>query len=348
MPQSNRVFWAAFVTGAFVLSPAVAADEGAAPSFVAQMTLGYVDPAGGDRIECVGDCRRLEIPAGVELEIRVQVHDRGGRWPDGVSWDLWLDQIRHPFPGFDAADCQFTLEGRVDAACWEALVERVDWQEWQALGADLVCIPDDGAGCTDVTVRVPLDPNYPGSRGLGVYSVALWVDRYRVAAEADIFDNFQGPVRVRVVAAAIETDRGQGGAPAANAGGKALLDGSAGRPYAVLIGRQVAEANFTLGSVRSRSVLEFSPDYPGIVSVEVQQVGTWENMNVEVRKASTGEILAETSGKGRLQINGRISHAQLMDDRRLEVVVSPAQGSRGARGSITVTYPGRATYRSTR
>jgi hypothetical protein len=151
-----------------------------------------------------------------------------------------------------------------------------------------------------------------------------------------------------VVPAAVEADRREDGTPTADAGEKALLDGSAGKPYTVLIRRQVVETNFTLGSVRSRGGLEFSPDYPGVVFVEVQQVGTWENMSVEVRKSSTGEILAETSGKGRLQIKGQITHAQLMDDRRLEVVVSPAQGSRGARGSITVTYPGRATYRSTR
>jgi hypothetical protein len=326
----------------------VSADDGAVPNFVPDMTLGYVDPVSGDRIECAEGCRRFEVPAGVALEIRVQIRNIGGQLPDGVSWDLWLDQSRYPFPGLDDADCRDPGDGRVDAACWQALVDRVDWQEWQALGADLVCIPGDGDGCADVTVRVPLDPDHPGSRGRGVYSIALWVDRYRVVAEAAMFDNFAGPIRVRVVPGADEADGREEGTTAPDTGGTALLDGSTGRPYTVLFRHQITEATFTLGSTRSRRGLEFSPAYPGRVTVDIQQAGTWDNMNVEIRKVSTGEILAETTGKGKFQIEGEITHAQLMDDRRFEVVVSSAQGSRGVRGTITVTYPGRASYRRTR
>lgn len=324
------------------------ADAGGAPSFVPEMTLGYVDPTTGDRVECADGCRRLEIPAGVELEVHIQIHDVGGPFPDGVAWDLWLDESRHPFPGLDDADCRDPGDGRIETACWQALVDRVDWQEWQALGSDLVCIPDDDGGCADVSVRVPLDPDYPGSRGRGVYSVALWVDRYRVVAEAAIFDNFAGPIRVRVVPGADEAGDGEDGATAPDTGGTPLLDGSAGRPYTVLIRPQVAETTFALGSTRSRRDLEFSPAYPGRVTVDIQQAGTWDTMNVEIRKVSTGEVLAETRSKGQFQIEGEITHAQLMDDRRFQVVVSSAQGSRGARGTLTISYPGGAIYRSTR
>jgi len=83
------------------------------------------------------------------------------------------------------------------------------------------------------------------------------------------------------------------------------------------------------------------------VEVEVQQSGAYERMVVEIRKSSSGKVLAEATGRGRLTFTGRIGLLDLKDDRRLEVVVSPAQGTRGARGTITVTYPARASYRRT-
>jgi hypothetical protein len=70
-------------------------------------------------------------------------------------------------------------------------------------------------------------------------------------------------------------------------------------------------------------------------------------MIVEIRKASTGEVLAVGEGKGSLRFDGEVGFIALKDDRRLEVVVIPDHGTRGVRGTITVKYPARATYRRT-
>ncbi len=55
-------------------------------------------------------------------------------------------------------------------------------------------------------------------------------------------------------------------------------------------------------------------------------------------------MLIEASGKGSLRLDGVIDNFDLKDDRRFEVVVVPGQGSRGIRGSIRVSYPGRLLY----
>jgi hypothetical protein len=68
---------------------------------------------------------------------------------------------------------------------------------------------------------------------------------------------------------------------------------------------------------------------------------------LKVRKVSTGEILAEISGKGRLLLEGMIEKAHLKDDRQFEVVVQAEHGTRGLRGTISVSYPSRAVYRRT-
>jgi hypothetical protein len=128
---------------------------------------------------------------------------------------------------------------------------------------------------------------------------------------------------------------------------EAVVAGTSPRPYTVLIIPTRAETGFSLSSQKSRSVLEFTPQYAGEVVVEVTQAGAFENMNVELRKSSTGEIVAETRGKGRIQLAGELGAAHLKDDRLFQVVVRPDQGSRGARGTITVSYPARALYRHT-
>jgi hypothetical protein len=42
-----------------------------------------------------------------------------------------------------------------------------------------------------------------------------------------------------------------------------------------------------------------------------------------------------------------VGKAQLKDDRRFEVVVQAEHGTRGLRGTISVSYPDRAVYRRT-
>ncbi len=67
-------------------------------------------------------------------------------------------------------------------------------------------------------------------------------------------------------------------------------------------------------------------------------------MVVQVRKVSTGEVMIEASGKGRLRLQGAVDNFDLRDDTTFEVVVTPGQGSRGIRGSIRVSYPSRLKY----
>jgi len=332
------------------------------PNYVPQLELSYLDPLTGERISCGEGCRRFEAPAGVELEVRVSVRNTGGDpGGDGVSWDLWFDQRRHPFPGLDLSSCYDADQDRTDLDCWLALVERVDWDHWDALTADRVCVPSDQGACADVTLRVPMDAGFDGSRGRGVYSLAVWVDRFRVTTEENELDNFAGPVRVKVMPKAaaepavelapeersgsvqnLETRLDSG--PTSPA---AVVANSLPRPYSVRIIPEQAEIGFNLSSQRSRGTLEFAPRYTGQITVEVLQVGAYESMVVEVRKLSTGEILAEARGKGRIQLAGEIGAAHLKDDRRFEVVVRSDQGTRGARGTITVSFPARAMYRRT-
>ena len=126
-----------------------------------------------------------------------------------------------------------------------------------------------------------------------------------------------------------------------------MVAGTSPQPYSVVVLPAQAETGFSLSSQKSRGTLEFAPPYAGEVIIEVVQAGVYEIMIVELRKLSTGEVLAETRGKGRIQIAGEIGAAHLKDDRRFEVVVRSDQGSRGTRGLITVSYPARAIYRRT-
>jgi len=325
----------------------VLAEEGLPPSFVPQLDLSFIDPQSGALVSCGEGCRRFEVPDGVELKIRIKVQNNSpDNWGEGVAWDLWFDQRRHPFPGIDLADCQDASEDRLDIECWLALNDRVDWDAWTGLVPDLVCVPEKPGECIDVTIWVPMDLEHEGSRGRGVYSFATWVDRFGVVSEDDEFDNYLGPVRVKVVPrqpGELElTTTGARPSPA-----ELVATPSSPMPYSVRLVEAEADKGFTLSSRVGRANLEFTPSYPGAVTVEVEQAGVWEKMTVEVRKVSTGKVLAETSGKGMLRLERVIEKAHLKDDRRFEVVVQPEHGTRGARGTISVSYPDRVVYRRT-
>jgi len=101
MLRSDAWMFAFVVAMAFLMSPNAAAD-GLPPSFVPQMDLSYIDPQSGELVSCGEGCRRFEVPDGVELDVRIKVQNNGGDdWGEGVVWDLWFDQRRHPFPGID-------------------------------------------------------------------------------------------------------------------------------------------------------------------------------------------------------------------------------------------------------
>ncbi len=321
-----------------------AAGAGAPPNFLPEMTLSYSDPVSGAKIECGDGCRRFEVPAGVDLELRVRVlNDGGDPGRGGVPWDLWFDQRRHPFPGIDIADCHDPAENRLDIECWRALTERVDWDSWGSQIADWVCVPENSGDCNDVTIRVPMEADHEGSRGRGVYSFAVWVDRFQTHPEENEFDNFAGPVRVKTLPASESAPAPASDMPAESG----MMTPSSPQPYSVRIVAAEEEAGFSLTSPRSREVIAFEPQYAGKVRVDVTPSGGYEAHHLEVRKVSTGEVLAEADGKGNLRLEGGIDAATLKGDRRLEAVVTLAQGARSSRGTIKVTYPARAMYRRT-
>ena len=345
MPRTCAVTLAAILILGAV--PA-AAGPGAPPNFIPEMTLSYSDPVSGAKVECGDGCRRFEVPAGVDLELRIRVlNDGGDPGGDGVPWDLWFDQRRYPFPGIDIADCHDPTENRLDIECWLALVERVDWNSWGSRISDWVCIPNNPGDCSDVTIRVPMEADHEGSRGRGVYSFAVWVDRFQIRPEENEFDNFAGPIRVKVAPADVAA---QGIGPREDAKPQApdrLVAPSSPQPYSVRIVAEEEDVGFSLTTPRSRGVIAFAPPYSGKVTVEVMPSGGYDALHLEVRKVSTGEVLAEVDGKGNLRLEGGIDTATLKSDRRLEAVVTPAQGARGSRGTIKVTYPARAMYRRT-
>ena len=325
-----------------------------------ELGLAYTDPDSGERVECGENCRRFSVPAGVELEVRIQVHDKGGiSGGDGVTWDLWFNQPNHPFPGFDLAKCFDAGAGRLDRGCWQAMIDRVDRQAWDTLVPDAVCVPgpEDGS-CSDARIRVMMNPDFEGARRRGVYHFAVWVDRFAAVPEGSEFDNFAGPIRVTVEPRSVESGTeavaAVGSAEGASEAEPSEVDApgavslvmapTSPRPYALVIVPEEAEVAFTLTSMRSRSFLEFEPAYAGTATVEVTQSGVFENMVVQVRKVSTGQVLIEASGKGGVRLEGGIDNFDLKDDRRFEVVVVPGQGSRGIRGSIRVSYPARLRY----
>ncbi len=338
------------VSAAAISGPA---ETGPAADFVPELSLAYTDPETGERVECGDDCRRFTAPAGVELEVRVQVHDEGGASDgDGVTWDLWFNQPNHPFPGFDLAACIDAGTGRLDRDCWQAMLDRVDREAWDALVPDAVCVPGrDGGSCWDATIPVVLDPDFEGARRRGVYHIAVWVNRFSAVPEGDEFDNFVGPIRVTVEPGSGASNP-PGDAPGGSSAGMvvasepspAVFVPSSPRPYGLVIVPEEVETPVSLTSMRSQSLVEFTPACAGDVTVEVVQTGVFENMEVQVRKVSTGEVLIEATGKGGVRLKGAIDNFDLKDDRRFEVVVIPGQGSRGIRGSIRVSYPARLRY----
>lgn len=348
-------FCAVILNAILILAAApLIAGPGAPPNFIPEMTLSYSDPVSGARVECGDGCRRFEVPAGVDLDIRVRVlNDGSDPDGDGVPWDLWFDQRRHPFPGIDIADCHDPTEDRLDIECWQALVDRVDWDSWGSQIADWVCVPENSGDCNDATIRVPMEADHEGSRGRGVYSFAVWVDRFQNRPEENEFDNFAGPVRVKVVPASESASESASvpelvPEPVPDARVESgVVAPSSPQPYSVRIVAEEEELGFSLTSPRSRGVIAFEPPYSGKVTVEVMRSGGYDALHLEVRKVSTGEVLAEVDGKGNLRLEGGIDIATLKGDRRLEAVVTPAQGARGSRGTIKVTYPARAVYRRT-
>ena len=343
------------LTGLMVSAAAIPAPAETGPSsnFVPELSLAYTDPESGERFECGEDCRRFTVPAGVELEVRIQVHDEGGAHDgDGVTWDLWFNQPNHPFPGFDLAACFDAEAGHLDRGCWQAMLDRVDRGAWDTLVPDTVCVPGrDGGSCWDATIPVMLDPDFEGARRRGVYHFAVWVNRFAAVPEDSEFDNFAGPIRVTVEPRSVESNL-VGGAPAVTGGGMveasppspAVFAPSSPRPYGLVIVPEELETAVSLTSMRSQSLVEITPAYAGEVTVEVVQTGVFENMVVQVLKVSTGQVLIEASGKGSLRLEGVIDNFDLKDDCRFEVVVVPGQGSRGIRGSIRVSYPARLRY----
>jgi len=251
------------LVSALVLGPdAAVAGSGGSPNFVPELRLSYTDPVSGDRIECGDACRRFEVPAGVDLELRVRVLNLGGdSGSDGISWDLWFDQRRHPFPGIDVEACRDPAEDRLDIECWESLVNRVDWDSWDSQTADRVCVPEKAGDCDEVRIRVPMEADHDGSRGRGVYSFAVWVDRFRVHAEKNEFDNFVGPVRVKVVPANAESPVAELREDVEVSARDPLVVPSSPKPYSVRTVSKEKEIGFTLSSPRSRAVLEFEPRY---------------------------------------------------------------------------------------
>ena len=321
-----------------------AAGPGAPPNFIPEMSLSYVDPSTGETVSCGDGCRRFEVPAGVDLELRVRVlNDGGDTAGGGVPWDLWFDQRQHPFPGIDIADCHDPAENRLDIECWRALVERVDWDSWGSQIADWVCVPEKAGDCNDVTIRVPMEADHEGSRGRGVYSFAVWVDRFQTRPEENEFDNFAGPVRVKTIPASESAPESVPDVQVESS----VVAPSSPQPYSVRIIAAEEEIGFSLTSPRSREVIVFEPPFSGKVTVEVLPAGGYEAHHLEVRKVSTGEVLAEADGKGNLRLEGGIDAATLKGDRRLEAVVTLAQGARTSRGTLKVTYPARAMYRRT-
>ena len=336
------------------------AQSGNPSNFVPDLTLSYIDPTSGERVECTGDCRRVTVPAGSVLEAVVEVHDEGdNNRADEVTWDLWFNQPNHPYPGLDIEACFGEDAGSLDRRCWQALLERVDRDAWDALVPDVVCVPvRDGDSCRRGEVRVLMNPDFEGARRPGVYHFAVWANRFSTIPERDEFDNFVGPIRVTVEArqnlAPSDLSAPDVGPQSGTIGNHAEVEGidpdspvmipSLPMSYGVVIVPKEVETAFTVTATRSQRLLEFAPAYAGKVAVEVMQAGTFENMVVQVRKVSTGEVLIEARGKGRLRLEGRVDGFDLRDDPQFEVVVIPGQGSRGVRGSIRVSYPARLRY----
>ena len=208
-------------------------------------------------------------------------------------------------------------------------------------------MPEVAGECSNVTVSLKLDENYAGSRGRGVYSFAVWIDRFQLSPESDEFDNFAGPIRVKVISG--------NGVPAAPEDvepeetdlqtGPLVVAPSVPMPYHFRTVPRTVEKAFNLTSPKSREEIVFQPPFVGRVDVEVESGTSRDKVLVQIRKISTGEVLAEASQKGRVEMKGELKQGDLKNDGRLEAVVSLPEGARGSRGTLNVTYPSQPMYR---
>jgi hypothetical protein len=127
--------------------------------------------------------------------------------------------------------------------------------------------------------------------------------------------------------------------PERQVGAGTVRAGTPGRPFAIAVVPATDETGFALTSDRAHASLPFVVGQPGDVSVEVSQIGGWDEISIEVRKDSNGTVLQRARGRGRVLLEGFVSKDLLRDDRSFEVLVSPDRGSRGARGTIRVEFP---------
>ncbi len=330
------------------LVPASAAEEEfVPPNYVPELSLSYLDPVSGERVWCEENCRRFEAPAGVDLEITVRTKNEGTDLDQqGVPLDLFFDQRHHPFPGLEVADCQ-DGSGEIGVECWSDLVRRVDWEKWNALVADRVCVPEKPGECAEVTVRLTMDENFAGTRGRGVYSIAVWADRFQLTPERDEFDNFLGPVRVKV----IPREEGSAVADAQASGEEAevadalVVAPTVPMPYSFRTAPKKLEKAFNLSSPSSRAVIAFLPPFAGEVNVEVLTGRSFSKLVVQVQDFSTEKVLVETIGEGQTYLQGNLTQGDLKNDRRIVVTLKLDQGARPTRGTLTVRYPERPIYR---
>ncbi len=329
----------------FAAEVAFAAETVVEPlSFVPVVVLSYADPDSGEIFECGPGCRRFKVPEGINLDIQVRIENPDGSVSgEGLVWDLWFNQPLHPFPGVHLEDCQIGDGSQIDAECWRAAMLRVDWQSWTDLSADRVCVPSSTDSCREETVRLFMDADFDGARRPGTYHIALWLDRFRISADRDEFDNFIGPIRVTVVPRD-GGDDSQHVAPPQEVGQGPVIEPSTAKPWTGVIEPGEADNGFSLGSERARGILAFEPGLPGPVEIEIEQVGDPQMVIVEVQKVSTGEVLAEARDRGRIRLNGTIRPEMLKDDRRFEVVVRSTTRPQGLRGIIRVRYPKRVRF----
>ncbi len=343
LQAATRVMGAVLVIGAV---SATAAADSPPPNWVPKLDLGYVAPGSSRELRCESPCRRFEVPAGATLIVRVSIDNTGGEpRVGGPPWDLWWDQRLHPFPGFDTAACFSGDPPRIDASCWSDLLQRVEWLRWRDEVPDLTCVPEVEGACREVVLRVPVGNGADAELQEGVHSLAVWVDRFGGTAEGNELDNFAGPIRLVVTAetnGSPEHHAVSDEAPSvverqAEAG--TVRPGTPGQPFAIAVVPATDETGFALTSDRAHASLPFVIGQPGDVSVEVSQIGGWDEISIEIRKVSNGAVLQRARGRGRVQLEGFVGKDLLRDDRGFEVLVSPDRGSRGARGTIRVQFP---------
>jgi len=151
---------------------------------VLHVTLRYTHPRTGkvhtlttdsqqtNSVEAPHTAREWSVPAGVEL--RIEMSYTAGDHPasDGFSVDIWYDWNRFEYP-----------EDTVDP--------------------DDVCLEENPRDCARFTRTLPMDSDFPGKDGRGVYNLAAWIDRFDTQSEAYEDNNFLGPIKIRAVRQAV-------------------------------------------------------------------------------------------------------------------------------------------------